>query len=235
MADRARPQAPVSLGQQAEGDILRALAAILSVKCTQDQLDEEVVPREPVMIQVSRVKVALAQLMEFVPKVHLPLLPAVVTTQAQDASESAPERADPIETLARQLCVRDRINPDQVLEVVGGKPTRYAWMRETGAAQAILGTIVLAELAPEVPAAFHASALREALMNLADLFHQGRAVADAPQSAGYVQSMLGAAEHALAQSAPPGVPDYLAAAAAIDIATSSHAATHNGPGFGITE
>lgn len=62
---------PPSIGQEPCGRIIRALAAIVTVKQTDKQCDADVLPRDPVMLEVQRIEQALDDLMKFVPKVDL--------------------------------------------------------------------------------------------------------------------------------------------------------------------
>jgi hypothetical protein len=63
---------PPSIGHEPYSRILHALADIVLAAQTDEQFDADVLPRDPVMMEVTRIRQALDDLMKFVPKVATP-------------------------------------------------------------------------------------------------------------------------------------------------------------------
>ena len=69
---------PPSIGQEPYGRIIHALARLVTLPQTNTQFDADVLPRDPVMMEVTRIRHALDDLMKFVPKVDPAALAARV-------------------------------------------------------------------------------------------------------------------------------------------------------------
>ena len=62
-----RRRYPPSIGQEPYSRIIHALARIVTAPQTDKQFDADVLPRDPVMMEVTRIRHALDDLMKFVP------------------------------------------------------------------------------------------------------------------------------------------------------------------------
>ena len=58
---------PPSMGQKPYSEIIHALARIVTAPQTDKQFDADVLPRDPVLMEVTRIRHALDELMKFVP------------------------------------------------------------------------------------------------------------------------------------------------------------------------
>lgn len=65
---------PPSIGQEPYSRIIHALARLVTLPQTDKQFDADVLPRDPVMMEVTSIRLALDELMKFVPKVDLATL-----------------------------------------------------------------------------------------------------------------------------------------------------------------
>lgn len=123
---------PPSVGQKPFGDIIKALAAILTVHQTDKQFDADVLPRDPVILQVTRIKYALDELMKFVPlaaQQPVQALPNIDASQPKTAEQVADDflfgMADHLAAIkaARVQALEEAYNA--MFDIKGCKVTRF--------------------------------------------------------------------------------------------------------------